>query len=199
MERREQLVSVAFGLFYRYGVHAIGINRVIAESGVAKKTLYNHFPSKEALVAATVEYRDRQFSSWIEGRTQLAPDGQSAILALFDALDDWFNEREKLIHPFHGCYFINVSAEFSDLNHPVHQQCASHKRSMLGLISGYISQIFSDEKTVVTLSEAVATLKEGATVQAHVMGDLKAAVKAKAIAEELLKARFADHATAVLL
>lgn len=199
MERREQLVSVAFGLFYRYGVHAIGINRVIAESGVAKKTLYNHFPSKEALVAATVEYRDRQFSSWIEGRTQLAPDGQSAILALFDALDDWFNEREKLIHPFHGCYFINVSAEFSDLNHPVHQQCASHKRAMLGLISGYISQIFSDEKTVVTLSEAVATLKEGATVQAHVMGDLKAAVKAKAIAEELLKARFADHTTAVLL
>lgn len=199
MERREQLVSVAFGLFYRYGVHAIGINRVIAESGVAKKTLYNHFPSKEALVAATVEYRDRQFSSWIEGRTQLAPDGQSAILALFDALDDWFNEREKLIHPFHGCYFINVSAEFSDLNHPVHQQCASHKRAMLGLISGYISQIFSDGKTVVTLSEAVATLKEGATVQAHVMGDLKAAVKAKAIAEELLKARFADHTTAVLL
>lgn len=199
MERREQLVSVAFGLFYRYGVHAIGINRVIAESGVAKKTLYNHFPSKEALVAATVEYRDRQFSSWIEGRTQLAPDGQSAILALFDALDDWFNEREKLVHPFHGCYFINVSAEFSDLNHPVHQQCASHKRAMLGLISGYISQIFSDEKTVVTLSEAVATLKEGATVQAHVMGDLKAAVKAKAIAEELLKARFADHTTAVLL
>ncbi len=60
MERREQLVSVAFDLFYRYGVHAVGINRVLAESGVAKKTLYNHFPSKEDLVAATVDYRDRQ-------------------------------------------------------------------------------------------------------------------------------------------
>ncbi|CAH1045114.1 TetR/AcrR family transcriptional regulator [Halomonas sp. TD01] len=189
MERREQLVSVAFGLFYRYGVHAIGINRIIAESGVAKKTLYHHFSSKEALIAATVDYRDRQFSSWIKGRTQGAPDGQSAIFALFDALDDWFNEREKLVYPFHGCYFINVSAEFSDLSHPVHQQCASHKRAMLGLISGYISQIFVDEKTVTTLSEAVATLKEGATVQAHVMGDLKAAVKAKAIAKELLRTR----------
>lgn len=61
MDRRERLVSVAFGLFYRHGVHAIGINRIIAESGVAKKTLYHHFSSKEALIAATVDYRDRQF------------------------------------------------------------------------------------------------------------------------------------------
>ncbi|MCA1772240.1 MAG: TetR/AcrR family transcriptional regulator [Halomonas sp.] len=189
MERREQLVSVAFELFYRYGVHAIGINRVIAEAGVAKKTLYSHFSSKEALVAATVDYRDRQFFAWIEGRTQSAPDELSALYALFDALDDWFNEREKLIHAFHGCYFINVSAEFGDLNHPIHQQCASHKRAMLGLITRHVSQLFSDEKTVITLSEAIATLKEGATVQAHVMGDLKAAVKAKAIAAELLNAR----------
>ncbi|MCC5900370.1 MAG: TetR/AcrR family transcriptional regulator [Halomonas sp.] len=189
MERKEQLVSAAFSLFYRYGVHAIGINRIITESGVAKKTLYSHFSSKEALVAATVEYRDRQFFSWIEERTKSALDGQSAICALFDALDDWFNERVNLIHPFHGCYFINVSAEFSDLNHPIHQQCASHKRAMLGLISGYVSPLFSDEETVTTLAEAIATLKEGATVQAHVMGDLKAAVKAKAIATELLQAR----------
>lgn len=189
MERKEQLVLVAFGLFYRHGVHAIGINRVIAESGVAKKTLYTHFSSKEALVAATVDYRDRQFFSWVEERTQSAPDGKSAIFALFDALDDWINGREKCLHPFHGCYFINVSAEFGDLNHPIHQHCASHKSAILGLISRYISQIFADEKTVTTLSEAIATLKEGATVQAHVIGDLKAALKAKAIAEELLEAR----------
>ncbi|MEA2119883.1 TetR/AcrR family transcriptional regulator [Halovibrio sp. HP20-50] len=189
MERREQLVSVAFGLFYRYGVHAIGINRVIADSGVAKKTLYTYFSSKEALVAATVDYRDSQFFSWIEGRTQRASDGQGAIYALFDALDDWFNEREKLIHAFHGCYFINVSAEFSDLSHPIHQQCASHKRAMLGLIRLYVSRLFSDDKTVTMLSEAIAVLKEGATIQAHVMGDLKAAVKAKVIVTELLTTR----------
>jgi len=189
VERREQLVSVAFGLFYRHGVHAIGINRVIADSGVAKKTLYNYFSSKEALVAATVNYRDRQFFSWIEGRAQRASDDQDAIYALFDALDDWFNGREKLLPTFHGCYFINVSAEFSDLNHPIHQQCASHKKAMLGLIRRYVSRLFSDEKTVTTLSEAIAALKEGATVQAHVMGDLKAAVKAKVIVAELLTTR----------
>lgn len=189
MERRERLISVAFELFYRYGVHAIGINRVITESGVAKKTLYTHFSSKEALVAATVDYRDRQFFSWIERRTQSAPDGQAAIYALFDALDDWFNEREKLLHAFHGCYFINVSAEFGDVDHPIHKQCAGHKRAILGLIKRYVSPLFSDEETVLVLSDAIMTLKEGATVQAHVIGDLKAAVKAKAIVAELLKAR----------
>lgn len=185
MDRREQLVSVAFDLFYRYGVHAIGINRVIAESGVAKKTLYNHFSSKEELVAATVEYRDRQFSSWIKARSQAAPDGQRAIYNLFGALDDWFNEREELVYPFHGCYFINVSAEFSDFDHPVHQQCANHKKAILELIRKYVSQVFTDEKTVITVSDAIATLKEGAIVQAHVLGDRQAAVKARAIVEEL--------------
>jgi AcrR family transcriptional regulator len=189
VERREQLVSVAFDLFYRYGVHAVGINRVIAESGVAKKTLYNHFSSKEELVAATVDYRDQKFSSWIEGRTQKASNGQQALYAIFTALDDWFNERDKQILPFHGCYFINVSAEFSDFNHPIHQQCTRHKKAMFHLIKVYASTIFADEKTVITISEAIATLKEGSIVQAYVLGDLQAAVKARTIVEELLNAR----------
>ncbi|MCH4565105.1 TetR/AcrR family transcriptional regulator [Halomonas sp. EGI 63088] len=147
------------------------------------------FPSKEELVAATVDYRDRQFSSWIEGRTQKAPDGQGALYEMFGALDDWFNERDKQVCPFYGCYFINVSAEFSDFNHPIHQQCARHKKAMLSLIKSHASKVFSDEKAVITISEAIATLKEGAIVQAHVLGDLQAAVKARSIVEELMNAR----------
>ena len=189
MDKREQLVSVAFDLFYRYGVHATGINRVIAESGVAKKTLYNYFASKEELIAATVDYRDRQFFNWIEKRILEASEGRDRLYAMFDALDDWFNERDKQVYPFHGCYFINVSAEFSDAHHPIHQQCASHKKAMLDLIRKYTSKIFSDEKTVVETSEAIAILKEGTIVQAHVMGDLQSAIKAKAVIEILLDAR----------
>jgi len=59
VDKREHLIRVAFDLFYREGVHAVGINRVLAESGVAKKTLYHHFASKDDLVAATVAYRDQ--------------------------------------------------------------------------------------------------------------------------------------------
>lgn len=189
MERSELLVSVAFDLFYRHGVHAVGINRLIEESGVAKKTLYNHFSSKEDLVAATVEFRHRQFSSWIEGRIRRAPDGQGAIYALFDALDDWFNDRDDQVRPFHGCYFINVSAEYGDLDHPIHQQCARHKKSIIALINKHVSRVFADKTIATTLSEAIATLKDGAIVQAYVVGDLQAAVKAKAVVQELLNAR----------
>ena len=189
MDKREQLVSVAFDLFYRYGVHATGINRVISESGIAKKTLYNYFASKEELIAATVDYRDRQFFNWIEERILEASEGRDRLYAMFDALDDWFNERDKQVYPFHGCYFINVSAEFSDAHHPIHQQCASHKKAMLDLIRKHTSKIFSDEKTVVETSEAIAILKEGTIVQAHVMGDLQSAIKAKAVIEILLDAR----------
>lgn len=189
MDRREQLISVAFDLFYHHGVHAVGINRVIAESGVAKRTLYHHFSSKDELVAATVDYRDKQFFSWMEGRTRKAPEGLDALRAMFNALDDWFNERDKQIHPFHGCYFINVSAEFGDLHHPIHQQCAGHKRAILSLIKRHVAKVFSDEISATTVSEAVATVKEGAIVQAHVLGDRQAAVKAWAIVKELIHAR----------
>ena len=61
MDKKEQLVATAFNLFYKYGIHAVGINRVLEESGIAKKTLYNHFSSKEDLIAATVEYCDQQY------------------------------------------------------------------------------------------------------------------------------------------
>lgn len=189
MERREQLVSVAFDLFYRYGVHAVGINRVLAESGVAKKTLYNHFPSKEELVAATVAYRDRQFFAWMEGHVEGAPVGKEALYAMFHALDDWFHGRDNQLYPFHGCYFINVSAEFGDPEHPIHQQCARHKRAILGLIRNHVSQLLSDEEEVIKMSDAIAMLKEGAIVQAHVLGDLRAAAKAWAVAAQLLEGR----------
>lgn len=193
MDKSELLVSVAFDLFYRHGVHAVGINRLLEESGVAKKTLYNHFASKEDLVAATVNYRHRQFYSWIEARLRRAPDAERAIYAFFDALDDWFNEREPQLGPFHGSYFTNVSAEYGDAEHPIHRLCAKHKEAMGRLITRQVSRLVSDEQAVTLLANAVVFLKEGAVVQAHVSGDLNAAKKAKAIAEELLKATLAEE------
>ncbi|WP_148863550.1 TetR/AcrR family transcriptional regulator [Marinobacter fonticola] len=188
MSKREHLVSVAFDLFYRHGVHAVGINRVLEVSGVAKKTLYHHFASKEDLVAATVDYRDRRFTAWLTARVDNARSGRAALVALFEALDDWFNQRDEEMQPFHGCFFINVSAEFGDLEHPIHRQCAHHKQSIAELIRRHVAQVIDDPRSVESVSEAVIMLKEGAIVQAHVMGDLKAGVKARAAAERLLDA-----------
>lgn len=189
MDKREQLVAVAFDLFYRHGVHAVGINRVLEVSGVAKKTLYHHFPSKEDLVAATVDYRDRRYTAWLTTRIEPVSPGWPALAAIFDALDDWFNDRDDRIQPFHGCFFINVSAEFGDPEHPIHRQCARHKQSIIELIRRHVAQVIDDPQAVESVSEVLSMLKEGAIVQAHVAGDFKAAIKARSAAEQLLDVR----------
>lgn len=61
MDKVSQLLAGAFELFYRESVHGVGINQILAEAGIAKKTLYHHFEGKEALVLAVVRYRDQLF------------------------------------------------------------------------------------------------------------------------------------------
>lgn len=185
MDKREHLVQVAFELFYREGVHAVGINRVLAESGVAKKTLYNHFDSKEALVAATLEYRNGIFLRWMQARMSAAAKGVDALRAMFMALDDWFNQRDIDMPSFYGCYFINLSAEFGDAQHPLHRQCCAHKAAVRDLIYQQLESCVADAD-VERLADALALLKEGAIVQAQVSGDKAAALKAWAVADQLL-------------
>lgn len=186
--KRLHLISSAFKLFYQKGIHAVGINEILLESGVAKKTLYHHFDSKEALVAATLEYRDQSFIRWLKERLNDAAPGSEKIDALFDALDDWFNNRTKRLLPFHGCFFINVSGEFGDASHPLHRQCSQHKQNVAELIEKQVQSLDIDTAQIETITDALCLLKEGAITQAHVQGDRNAAVKAKAIAQQLIKA-----------
>ncbi|WP_210395147.1 TetR/AcrR family transcriptional regulator [Motiliproteus sediminis] len=187
-DKRHQLVMTALELFYQKGVHAVGINEVLAASGVAKKTLYHHFDSKEALVLAALRYRDDSFLHWLTRRLQTAPAGSERIGALFDALDDWFNSRVDELLPFNGCFFINVSGEFGEVDHPLHQQCSQHKRNVAALIHAEVQALGITPSRVAPLTDALCLLKEGAISMAHVQGDLTAAVKAKHAAKQLITA-----------
>ncbi|MEH6358960.1 MAG: TetR/AcrR family transcriptional regulator [Pseudomonadales bacterium] len=187
-EKRQQLVETAFKLFYRKGVHAVGINEILAETGIAKKTLYHHFSSKSELISAVVTYRDECFCCWIEGELNKAKPGMARIDALFDALDDWFNDRAVALLPFRGCFFINVSGEYSNLEDPVHQQCLRHKDKIATLIKAQVSTLNIQADQIQRLTDSLCLLKEGAIVLAHVQGDRSAAQKAKLTAEILVKA-----------
>ncbi|WP_293264753.1 TetR/AcrR family transcriptional regulator [Neptunomonas sp.] len=185
--KRLQLISTAFSLFYQKGVHAVGINEILAESGVAKKTLYHHFTGKEELVLAVLVYRDQCFCDWLKERLDSADSGMAKVEALFDALDDWFNDRVEALFAFHGCFFINVSAEFGDLTHPLHQQCAKHKQSVACIIESLVRTTHVDVSRISTATDALCLLKEGAITLAHVQGDRKAAIKAKETAKLLIR------------
>lgn len=186
MDKHELLIRTAFKLFYTRGIHAVGVNLVLAESGVAKKTLYHHFPSKEHLVEATVRYRDRCFRDWLISRLEHVPAGKNALLELFNALDDWFHDRVPDIDHFHGCFFVNASAEFGDQKSAIHRACAEHKACVTALIRKHVNRLSLSEKKADEITQLIILLKEGAISLAYVQGNLNAAKEAQKIVEGTL-------------
>ncbi|WP_315983677.1 TetR/AcrR family transcriptional regulator [Aliamphritea spongicola] len=96
-EKQQLIIRTALKLFYRQGIHAVGINEIIQQSGVAKKTLYNYFSGKEALILAALHYRDEIFMGWLGGIMSAAKPGQPALIAMFHGLDDWFNDHAEAL------------------------------------------------------------------------------------------------------
>jgi len=177
LSKRDMIVSVALKLFYRNGFNATGVERIIKEAGVSKKTLYNHFRSKDELVLATLRKRDELFRNNIMRETErLSSAPRERLLAIFDAHHQWFQEKE-----FSGCMFINASAEFSSHDDPCHMISAEHKRLVRDYICGQAEQ--AGVKDPDTLAKQLNLLLEGAIVDAHVSGNKDSALMAKAMAD----------------
>ena len=113
---RERVISTAYDLFCREGVRAVGIDRIISEAGVAKMTLYRHFPSKDDLALAVIDRRKQLWTwGWIDAemrRRSDEPVGQ--LLAIFDILDGWFHSDD-----YESCLFIGVLREFGETDSPL--------------------------------------------------------------------------------
>lgn len=186
MDKKQQLIETAFALFYRHGIHAVGINQILQQAGVAKKTLYSHFSGKEKLVEAVLAYRDEKIVDWLAGRMQQSQPGKPALLAMFDALDDWFNNRVDGLAGFNGCFFINTCAEYGDPATPQQRQCHQHKQRVRSLIRQQVDKL-DHCKDRPALTDQLALLKEGAIVTAQVQGDKQAAIKARQLASRLLE------------
>lgn len=104
---RQRILDAACRLFYRDGVRATGIDRIIAESGVAKMSFYRNFPSKADLVAAYLAARHDRWMAWFTSAVEerLSRPG-SGFAVIADILAEWFAAPD-----FHGCAFINTVAE----------------------------------------------------------------------------------------
>jgi len=177
ISKREQIVSEALKLFYQHGFTATGVDKIITEAKVSKKTLYNHFKSKDELVLATLRKRDEMFRNNLMRETERRGESPRAqLLALFDVVGDWFNEKT-----FSGCMFINAAAEFSDADNPSHIISAEHKRLVCEYIRGIASEAGASNPD--ELAKQINLLIEGAIVDAHVCGNKSAADRAKRMAE----------------
>src|ERR1700748_3886529 len=103
---RERLLAAANELFYNEGVHTVGIDRIIEQAGVAKASLYNTFGSKDELIRAYLELRADARRAAVERAMDKAPPPGDRWIAVFDALEQLFRRPG-----FHGCAFVNASAE----------------------------------------------------------------------------------------
>jgi AcrR family transcriptional regulator len=126
------MLETATALFYAEGVHAVGIDRIIAEAGVAKATFYHHFPAKDELVRAYVEEQSRLGQDAIERIGQRPP--RETLLAIFDQIADLADQPG-----YRGCPFLNAAAEYPDPTSPVRQAIDDHRRRKHDLLRSLLA------------------------------------------------------------
>ena len=161
---RERILLAAHDLFYREGIRATGIDRVIAESGVAKLSFYRHYPSKNDLVLAFLEHRHAHWMAWFENA--LARHG-GRPQALVPALAEWFGSDG-----FRGCAFINSVGELGETLPQVNELTRRHKADM----ARAIARLLPPTSRRRLLATDLATAVDGAIIHAQYDGDPKPAL-----------------------
>ena len=122
---RKRLIDSALKLFLSQGIYITGVMAIAAMAGVTKMTLYSHFPSKDALIVACLEERDRRWREEVARTLAGHPDPVSGMLAFFDLY-----QRFLLRDSERGCLFVNSAAEFPKFSHPVHLAVSRHKQGI---------------------------------------------------------------------
>ena len=180
-ETRDRLLDAAGGLFYQRGIQAVGIDEIRAAAGVSLKRLYQCVPSKERLVAAYLERRDRQWQSSLERHVDRHRDPRGRVLAVFGFLADWFADPG-----FRGCAFINAFGELGAESEAVTRLTRSHKLALLSYLAGLTAAAGAPAPQA--LAEQLLLLIDGAIVSAATGANPRAAVQAGAAARVLLAA-----------
>jgi AcrR family transcriptional regulator len=132
---RDRLLDTAGRLFHRHGFQAVGIDRILEESGVAKMTLYRHFPSKDALIAAYLSRADAQFWAWAEEAMARARSPQGRLLALFEGIERLAASPECL-----GCVFQGAVLAFPEHRHPGHAVAVQHKKAVRRRLGALVAE-----------------------------------------------------------
>lgn len=179
--KRDRLLDTAYRLFYRDGYHAVGIDTILAEAGLAKMTLYHHFSSKEELIVAALERRGAEIVAGIEAAVEaVGASPRKRLLALFDWHEGWFKSKD-----FNGCAFVRAAGEYPELASPVHQVVARRKQASRALLEKLLTDL--EVSSPKTLAGQIQLLLEGAIVTAHTTGNPDTILLARDAALALLK------------
>jgi AcrR family transcriptional regulator len=161
---RDRILDAATELFYQEGVRAVGVDLVVAQSGVAKTSLYRHFATKDDLVAAVLERDDaRYWSSWdkIANRQKAGPRAE------LEAHLQWI-ARDIAGPKYRGCPFLNVATEFPAPDHPARAVAARHKSELRRRLAALTRQM--GVRKADALADQLVLLVDGAYVNGQLLG-----------------------------
>lgn len=177
---RERIDETAYELFSRRGVRAVGVDEIVARSGVAKMTLYRHYPSKNQLALSFLRRREELWTrAWLQAEVERRAQAPAErLLAIFGVFDKWFRRSD-----FEGCSFINVLLETDGKDHPVRVATVEHLAAIRAFLRELATQ--AGVRDPDDFSRQWHILMKGSIVAAG-EGDKNAALRAREIGRLLL-------------
>ncbi|MEH1057080.1 TetR family transcriptional regulator [Micromonospora sp. CPCC 206171] len=139
-EARQRLLNTATRIFYREGIHSVGVDRIIAEAKVTRATFYRHFPGKEDLVLAYLQAADQAIRGQVDTAITAGLPAPDALRAVAESI-----ARGIQSAGFRGCAFLNAVAEYPDPDHPVHRAVLAHRQWFLDTINTLMASIQKTE------------------------------------------------------
>jgi AcrR family transcriptional regulator len=181
-DARERILGTAYELFTQHGLVAVGVDRIVAEAGVAKTTLYRHFRSKDGLAVAVLLRHEQLWTRrWLEPEAaRLASSPGGGPVAIFDALDEWFGQAD-----YEGCPFINALLETRDHASPVRKAAIAAIEHVYQLVQRLLDEAGVADSEA--LAHQIQIIMRGCIVAA-VEGRVDAARQGRVAAQRLLEA-----------
>ncbi|MFY9712005.1 MAG: helix-turn-helix domain-containing protein [Microbacterium sp.] len=179
-----RVLEAASRLFYERGIHAVGVDTIAEAAGVTKKTLYDRFGSKEALVVSYLQHRDAKWRAHVAQHLARVPEaGRTRVLAVFDAAISWSDEYSPK-----GCSAINARAEIGDGHdgHPVFPEVSRQKAWLLDLFTELCREAAATDAR--SMAQAMMILYEGAIVTVGMETFAQPFEVARRLADVLLEA-----------
>ncbi len=180
---KQNIIETAASLFYSNGYNLTGINEIIAEAGIAKATLYNHFKSKEDICIAFLQYKNEIFIQEIESFCKSKKRGKGQVLAVFDFLSSFFQEDD-----FNGCWCLRTVSEIPKDNKRIRSEIQKQKGDLLELINRLIGDNLSEmsDKQSLLLSKQIYLLYESAIAESYLHQEKWPIETAKLLAQKII-------------
>jgi AcrR family transcriptional regulator len=181
MPPRERILVVARELFYRRGIHAVGVDAIAEAAGTNKMTLYRHFDSKDELVAACLRAFAREVDlAWDAIAAAHPGDPKGELIAWLQHIGQWFiGEAGR------GCALANAAVELPDPDHPARQVVREHKSAIRERLARLCCEVGLRDPEAV--ASQVFLLCEGARVAAQSLGLDEALTRVPSLLKDLVE------------